>query len=524
MQVRFLGAAREVTGSMHLIESNGDRVMMDCGMFQGKRQESAKKNQELLVDPRDVTNVVLSHAHIDHVGRFPLLVKNGFSGQLVCTRATADAMRHLLLDAAHIQESDAEYLNYKSLRNKLLSDSGLSQKQRSGEGYERIKKELKKKGQRIDAERVLELMSQKGLAPVEPLYGTQDAEMALKHVQSYPYRTPVQIGNGMEVEFFDAGHILGSAFVLLRIKENGKTRRVLFSGDVGRFAKPILRDPTTLFDEADRDIDLLIVESTYGNRLHEEMDEMKPALKRIINETLERGGSVLVPAFAFGRTQELLYTIHELMNEKAIPVVPVYVDSPLARKLTRVYGEHPELYDDETHETFLEKGQNPFYFSSVRFVETVEESMRLNRDMEPHIVLSASGMCEAGRILHHLRHKIHDSRNTVMIVGFMAEHTLGRRILEMGTSRSRGGGKKAAGKVKILGKEYPLNAQVETVSGFSAHADRDELLRFLHESGLQVSRTAVVHGEEEQARQFRDRLAAEGMDAFVPQMGDSLTI
>ena len=524
MKIRFLGAAREVTGSMHMVESGGDRVLLDCGMFQGKRQESEEKNRHLAIEAKSVTNVVLSHAHIDHGGRFPLLVKNGFQGQLVCTRATADALHHLLLDAAHIQESDAEYLNYKSLRRQLMDENGLPEKQRSGEGYERIKKTLKKNGQRIDAQQVLSLMSERGMKSVEPLYGTEDVENALGQVQSYPYRTPVQVGRNMEVELFDAGHILGSAMVLMRVKEEGKVKRILFSGDVGRFSKPILRDPTLKFEEADRNIDLLIIESTYGNRLHDDIVDLKPALKRIINDSLERGGSVLVPAFAFGRTQELLYTIHELMNGKEIPNVPVYVDSPLASKLTRVYGEHPELYDQETHETFLQKGQNPFYFPGVRFVETVEESMRLNRDMTPHIVLSASGMCEAGRILHHLRFKIHDPRHTILIVGFMAEHTLGRRILELGTEREKNGGKGAAPMVRILGKEYPLKAHVATVSGFSAHADRTELLRFLGESGLSIAQVAVVHGEEEQSTEFRDRLMEDGLKALVPSMGDEITV
>ncbi len=524
MRIRFLGAAREVTGSMHFVESGEDRILLDCGMFQGKRQESIEKNNKLLLEPDTLTNVVLSHAHIDHCGRFPLLVKNGFRGQLICTRATADALRHLLLDAAHIQESDAEYLNYKSLRGRMMDESGISASQRFGDKYDRIRKELKKKGQRIDAERVRTLMTQKGMDLVEPLYTIEEAELALKQVESYPYRTPIVIGRNMEVEFFDAGHILGSAFVLLRVREGGKIRRVLFSGDIGRFSKPILQDPTVSFDEADRQIDLMIMESTYGNRLHDDIDELKPALKGIINETLARGGTVLVPAFAFGRTQELLYTIHELMNENAIPQVPVYVDSPLATKLTRVYGEHPELYDKETHKTFLEKGQNPFYFHNVRFIESVEESMRLNRETEPHIVLSASGMCEAGRILHHLRYKIHDARNTILIVGFMAEHTLGRRILDLGVARQERGGQGPAPKVRILGKEYPLNAHVASVSGFSAHADRAEMMRFLHESGLSIDKIAVVHGEEEQSRQFRDLLREDGLDAFVPHMGDEISI
>lgn len=523
MNIRFMGAAREVTGSMHMLETASDKILLDCGMFQGKRQESIEKNQQLDVEPGTISNVVLSHAHIDHVGRFPLLVKKGFTGQLVCTRATADAMKHLLLDAAHIQESDADYLNYKTLRSHLLKENGLSQNQRTGPEYDKVRKELKKMGHRIDAGKVAEMMSQRGLSAVEPLYTTEDAEAALGQVQSYPYRTPIQIGRDMEVEFFDAGHILGSAFALIRVRENGRVRRILYSGDLGRFSKPILQDPTVQFDPADQDIDLLIMESTYGNRLHDEVEDLRPALRKIISETVSRGGSVLVPAFAFGRTQELLYLIHELMNRKEIPSIPVFVDSPLAGKLTRVYGEHPELYDKETHQTFLEKGQNPFYFPMVRFVETVEESMALNRNMEPHIVLSASGMCEAGRILHHLRYKIHDSRHTVLIVGFMAEHTLGRRILELGMSRQGHSKKGSAPMVRILGKEYPLKAHVETISGFSAHADKNELLRFLEESGLKVAKVAVVHGEEEQSESFRETLAAKGYDAFVPRMGEQLT-
>ncbi len=328
----------------------------------------------------------------------------------------------------------------------------------------------------------------------------------------------------MTCTLYDAGHILGSAISVIRTAVNGGTRTVCYTGDIGRFEKPILKNPTLAFSEEDRDIDLLIMESTYGNRIHNPVKDLKPELQKILNTTFERGGSVIIPAFAYGRTQELLYYIHELYQEGLVKKVPIYVDSPLATRITQVFGEHPEVYDKDTHTTFLQKGKNPFSMSQLKFVGSVEESMALNRDETPHIVLSASGMCEAGRILHHLRHKIHNPKHTILIVGFMAQHTLGRRLLEQGEAYAAADRKGDAPMVKILNKAYPLKAHVHQIGGFSAHGDQNEMLTFLKQSNLKIKKIAVVHGEEEQSLAFADILIKEGFDATVPRVGQSMSI
>lgn len=515
MQIRFYGGVREVTGSMYMLETEDDRIIIDCGLFQGRRKEADRKNRAIPFDPGIIANMVLSHAHIDHSGRIPLLTRSGFTGQVLCTRATADACGYLLPDSAHIQESDAAYLNYKRAREALSELSGKSR--------EEIKKKFKKNG-RTDADAVERFMDRYGLEKVEPLYTSSDAEQALSHFFGQPYRQPVAVGKGMECIFYDAGHILGSAITMIRAKENGRDLRICHTGDIGRFEKPIIRNPELDFEEQDRKVDLMLLESTYGNRAHEPVADMAPHLKRVITETVERGGTVLIPSFAFGRTQELLYAIHELYNENEVPKVPIYVDSPLATRITRVYGEHPEVYDRQAHRDFLQNGMNPFLFDRLHFTESVEESMALMREDKPHIVLSASGMCEGGRILHHLRYKIHNEKNTILIVGYMAAHTLGRRLLEKGLEYEQNGRKTEPPLMRFMGKEYPLRARVVSLDGFSAHADRDEMLRFLKESNLEVKRIALVHGEEDQMDAFAETLKKEGYEVFVPRPGEGLRI
>ena len=523
MQVIFYGAAREVTGSMHLLDTGQDRLLLDCGLFQGRRKESEEKNRNLPVAPSTITNVVLSHAHIDHSGRIPLLTRNDFAGRVVCTRATADASEYLLLDSAHIQESDADYLNYKHLRSFLsqMKDGPYSRKQR-GE----LNKILKKDRHLIDRETVGDLMAQFRLDPIKPLYSTADAEHALTFLDGYPYQHPIRVGRGLFCTFYEAGHILGSAMVVVRLQPEGGGRAftVGFTGDIGRFGKPILRDPALDFAAADRHLDLLIMESTYGNRTHDPVTDLKPRLQQVLEETHKRGGSVVIPSFAFGRTQDLLYFLHELYDEGGVPHMPIYVDSPLATRLTRVFGEHPELYDREAHRTFLEKGKNPFSFRDVHFVTSVEASMALMREEKPHVVIAGSGMCEGGRVLHHLRYKIHNPIHTILVVGFMARNTLGRRILEKGLEYEVGGRKGEAPTVKFFNKEYPLKARVVHLDGFSAHADAPEMLRFIKKSNLQIERIAVVHGEEEQALAFADRLHQEGFAVQVPQPGETIAL
>ena len=518
MNVTFYGATREVTGSMHMISTKQDRILLDCGMYQGKRQEAKAKNKSFPFDPRLITNMVLSHAHIDHSGRIPYLTKKNFTGRVVCTIATQDACKPLLADSAHIQESDASYLNYKAARNVLNQDSHTNKEKRD------IQKILKKNGHNLNLEAIDELADRYHLDKIEPLYTAKDAEASLTQFDGIPYRERIQIGEKTDCILYDAGHILGSAFSIIRHKIDGRNLRVCFTGDLGRFGKPIIKDPTLNFAEEDRDIDLLIMESTYGNRFHEPAVDMKAALCKVINKASERKGTILIPAFSYGRTQEMLYLLHELYNEKSIPRIPVYVDSPLSSKITKVFGEHPEVYDRDTHKTFLEKGENPFAFKQLNFVESVEESMALNRDDSPHIVISASGMCEAGRILHHLRHKIHNPSTTIIFVGFMAEHTLGRRLQEKGLEFEESGRKGKPPVQRFLNKEYPMYAHVEVLNGFSAHGDQSELLKFLKESNLRVKRIAVVHGEEEQSLAFADKLTTEGFKAFVPFSGETVRV
>jgi metallo-beta-lactamase family protein len=526
MHVTFYGAVREVTGSMHLLTTENDRILLDCGMFQGHRKEAAARNTVLPFDPRILTNVVLSHAHIDHSGRIPLLTRKNFAGRIICTRATAAACEYLLPDAAHIQESDANYLNYKTVRSALAQmPTSRSTKQPSKEKYpDGLKKNLKKGRHALDVDAINAAIVKFRLEGVRPLYSLADAQQALTYFDGYPYRHPVAVGKEMTCTFYDAGHILGSALTMIRARAMGRNYTICFSGDVGRFDKPITRDPTLTFEAPDREVDLLILESTYGDRLHEPVADLKPRLKQVIVDTHKRGGTILIPSFAYGRTQELLYVLHQLYKETEMPNLPVYVDSPLATKLTRVFGEHPELYDQEAHETFLKHGDNPFQSDRIHFVESVEESIALNRDESPHIVVAASGMCEAGRILHHLRYKIHNAKNTILIVGFMAQHTLGRRILEEGLQYEESGRKGAPPVLRFLNKDYPLKAQVVKMGGFSAHADKNELHRFLKESNLKIKKIALVHGEEEQTLAFADDLKKEGFAVMVPHRGETVPL
>lgn len=525
MKITFYGAVREVTGSMHLLSNENDQILLDCGLFQGRRKETVQKNKVLPFDPQNITSLVLSHAHIDHSGRIPLLTKNNFIGRVVCTRATADACEYLLNDSAHIQESDADYLNYKIVRSYLSSPKTSSRKKRSGKGTNiKIKESLKLGKHKLNTERINALVEEHRLEGIQPLYTTADAQVALSFFDGYPYRHAITIGKGVTCVFYEAGHILGSAISMIRTSGNGRSYNICYTGDIGRFGKPIIKDPAMAFMEEDRDVDLMIMESTYGNRFHEPVQEMKPELKRVINDTVDRGGSVIIPAFAFGRTQELLYMLHELYNAGEVPRIPVYVDSPLATRITKVFGEHPEAYDRETHETFLQRGQNPFSFDQVHFVGSVEESMALNREEKPHIVISASGMCEAGRVLHHLRHKIHNPRHTILIVGYMAENTLGRRMLDQGVEYERSGRSGSPPIMKFLNKEYPLKAHVVNLGGFSAHGDQKEMIRFLKESNLRIKKIAVVHGEEAQSVAFERVLEKEGFSAMVPQVGESVFI
>jgi metallo-beta-lactamase family protein len=525
MQVTFHGAAREVTGSMHVLTTNNDRVLFDCGMFQGRRRESDRKNRVIPFDPGIITSVILSHAHIDHSGRIPILTRDGFAGRVICTRATANACTYMLPDSAHIQESDADYLNYKRVRSLMVAlRTGEMKTNHNGEARKEIRKILKKNQHGLNTEAIHDIMAKYHVEAVEPLYTREDAQYALTAFDGVPYRSPVAVGKDMECVLYDAGHILGSAITIVRAKDNGRRYTIGYTGDIGRFDKPIINDPTMDFDEEDRNLDLLIMESTYGDRDHEPVADMRPRLKQIITETVERGGTVLIPSFAFGRTQELLYNIHMLYHDEEVPRVPVYVDSPLATNLTRVFAEHPEMYDEQTHDDFLEGGENPFVFDKVAFTQSVAESMALMKEKKPHIVISASGMCEGGRILHHLRYKIHDAKNTILIVGFMAKNTLGRRLLEQGEAYEQGGRVGNPPQLRFFDKDYPLRARVVSLGGFSAHGDRNEMLRFVEKSNLNIRRIALVHGEEEATAAFSGFLSERGHNVIVPRPGEMVRV
>jgi metallo-beta-lactamase family protein len=459
MRIFFAGAAQTVTGSQHLLEWNGTRLLLDCGLYQGRRQESNERNRNFPFDPRGVDAVVLSHAHIDHSGNLPSLVKQGFAGRITCTPATRDLCSVMLRDAARIQEADAEFLNRK------YADS-LPQ-------------------------------------PVVPLYREADAVAALSHFQTLDYHRPQPVVPGVTCTFWDAGHVLGSAIVQLDIEEEGRRSRLVYSGDLGRRSMAILRDP-----EIPEPPEVLLLETTYGDRLHSPMSGMEEQLAAVVNRTVARHGKILVPSFSLERTQEFVYALHRLTDRQAIPAVPIYVDSPLSVRITEVFKLHPECFDDETR-AFMRENGDPFGFENLHYISNVEDSKALNDREGPLIIISASGMCEAGRILHHLRNGIEDPRNTVLIIGFQAQHTLGRRIAER------------QAEVKIFGVPRALEAEVVVLDAFSAHADRDDLVDFVERCRSRLRRTFLIHGEESQTAAFGRRLAEMGVPGVrAPLLGE----
>ena len=466
MKIQFLGAVRTVTGSMHLLTVNGSRILLDCGLYQGRRRESFERNRSLPFEAGSIDTMVLSHAHIDHSGNIPMLVKNGFEGNIYATPASRDLCSAMLRDSGHIQESDVEYLNKKR--------------------------------------------SRKGLPPLEPLYTVEDATTSLQSFVSVGYDRPLPIAPGVTLTFRDAGHILGSAITVLDVEENGNQKRIVFSGDLGRPDMPILKDPAPV-----EDADYLIIESTYGDRLHDPIEETSEELRDVVVDTYRRNGKVIVPAFSVGRTQELVYALHRLIEARDLPDLPVFVDSPLSVNVTEIFRLHPECYDEELNQFMAESSSyDPFGFRRLTYIRAVEKSKELNFMREPAIIISASGMCEAGRILHHLKNNIEDPRNTVLIVGWQAPHTLGRRLVERQAT------------VKIFGEEYSLQARVETINGFSAHADRTELLDYARQLGpKRLASAFVVHGEEASSLALADGLQALGIEqAIVPREGETFEL
>ena len=452
MKITFVGAAREVTGSCHLLHVNGHTILLDCGMFQGRRRDAAEKNATLPIAIGDIDSVVLSHAHIDHSGRLPFLVAQGYSKTIWATPATRDLCAVMLADSANIQEKDAEFLARK--------------------------------------EREF----------VEPLYGMRHAVRTMELMVGVPYNKPFDVVPGVRATYVDAGHILGSASVMLDCTEGNVTKRLVFSGDIGRSGLAIIRDPLP-----PTNADAIIMESTYGNRDHESVDGARAHLANVIRKTAARGGRVLIPAFAVGRTQEMLYNLNSLLREGAIPPLPVYVDSPLAIDTTTVFEMHPEDFDQS--EDLVRKVKELFDFPLLKFTRDVEESKAINSAKGPMIVIAASGMMEAGRILHHLANGASDPRNTILIVGFQAEHTLGRRIVEKQPM------------LKIFGDEVPLRADVEVINGYSAHADRTELAAWIDKVKTTSPRLGpvwLVHGEAEAQDALQTSLIAKGYDVSCP--------
>ncbi|HEV2294613.1 MAG TPA: MBL fold metallo-hydrolase [Tepidisphaeraceae bacterium] len=458
MRIQFCGANRTVTGSCHLIEVNGLRLFLDMGMYQGRREEARRINQYLPQDAHAVDAIILSHGHLDHCGKLPVVVRAGFTGPIYCTPATADVARTVLLDAGEIQEEDAEYLNRRS--------------------------------------------RDENAPRVEPLFRLVDAQATLKQFRRVKYETKQDVGNGVSFTFFDAGHILGSAYVLLEWTEAGKPRTLLFTGDIGRYGSPILRDPHPL----PFPVDHVITESTYGDRTHAPGDQIGPQLLDAVRHCVERRSRLLVPSFAVGRTQTVLWYMHKFIAEGSIPRIPIFIDSPMGVEVTKATAEHRDLYDEETTRLLEKSGT----FSAV-FASSSAQSRQINAHSGACVIIASSPTCEFGRILHHLKRSVEQKDDVIVFVGWTPHHTLGRRLQE-GQRR-----------VRIYDRWYELRCGVRTIHGLSAHADADELLRFLQPTLKPQTTAYVVHGEPDEAEGLARRLLAAGIgQAHVPAIESSV--
>ena len=467
MEIKFLGASKVVTGSNFLIETDKYKILLDCGMFQGSKELEKLNYEKFSYNPADIDYLILSHAHIDHSGRIPKLVKEGFKGKIICTSATFDLCKIMLIDSANIQQSDVEWENRK--------------RQRAGK------------------------------KPIESLYTMDDAEMSLRYFEPYLYDQKINLNEDIIVRFKDAGHILGSAIVELWIKEKKDFTKIVFSGDLGMPGRPIIKSPEYI-DEAD----YIIIESTYGNRIHEDMKASTKKLVEIINTTAKNGGSVIIPSFAVGRTQEIIYELNKYYEyDKSIEEymrIPVYVDSPMAVRATEAFQANPNCFNDETKKLIL-NGDNPFEFSNLFYVKSQQESMKLNKHNFPRVIISASGMCTAGRIRHHLKHNLWKANNSIVFVGYQAEGTLGRKLLD------------GVNNVKILGEEIKVEAEIHDLEGFSGHADQTILMKWLNNFKNKPKKIFVVHGEKESSNEFAKMIKTElGVDVIVPNLGDGFKI
>jgi metallo-beta-lactamase family protein len=445
MKLTFYGATHTVTGSKYVLQANGKNILIECGMYQGHRAEWIERNSHLPFDSTKIDVMLLSHAHIDHSGVIPVLGRSGFCGKIFCTDATADLCSVMLMDSAHIQEQDAAFI---TMRNE-----------------------------------------KKGLPAVEPLYTRADTQAVLEQFQPVgSYNRPTVVSNGVTATWLDAGHMLGSAMIVIDIEEGGRKVRLAFSGDLGRGNNDILRDP-----DHPRDADYLLTESTYGNKDHEPLSDVNDRVCAIINRTVEKNGKIIIPAFAVGRTQQLIYTIYQITQARCIPSVPVYVDSPLSLQATEVFKRHPECFNPKFHDVMV-NGRNPFSMSNITYVGSVDESKAINDFKKPCIIISASGMAEAGRIRHHIKNNIENDRNTILIVGWCAPHTLGAHLAS---------GHK---EVNIFGEPHTVRATVETIDAFSGHADKSELRAWAEQVTGPLRGIFVIHGEEEPAMAFAETL------------------
>jgi len=464
MRIKFHGAAHTVTGSQHLLEINGSKLLLDCGLYQGKRAETYERNLNFRFDPRSVDAVLLSHAHIDHAGNLPNLVKQGYEGLIHATRATAELGGLMIRDSGRIQESDAEFVN-------------------------------KKRAQRSED-------------PIKPLYTEQDAEEAAGMFKGVDYAEAFEPIPGVVARFYEAGHILGSASISLEIEERGRKIRLWFSGDIGRYRMPLLRDP--VLPEA---TDYMIMESTYGDKLHNDPQQAFNEFRNVVKLTVERGGKVIVPAFAVGRTQELVYNLNEMMTDGDVPRVPVFVDSPLAVNATQVFRNHPECFDEETRQFVLEARHPALDFKMLTYVKSVEESKSLNERNEPMIIISASGMAETGRIVHHIRNNIGDPKNTICIVSWQAPNTMGRRLADREPQ------------VNIFGEAHKRKCDVATIGGLSGHAGQDLLLKYAMGIKDSVKQVFLVHGEEKQAMTLKGLLSERNLNqVHYPELHESVEL
>jgi metallo-beta-lactamase family protein len=473
MKLTFWGAAGTVTGSMHLLESGGKRYLLDCGLFQGRRKDADLKNRKLPFPGASIDAVVLSHAHIDHSGNLPTLVKNGFAGPIYSTPASVDLCNWMLRDTAHIQEKDAEFLNKRAEKRRVAGNA-----------------------RKEDAN-----------GPVEPLYTTADAERTIPLFQGVPYHEPFHLSGTLSYEAYDAGHILGSSCIVLNEKSSGAPLRLTFSGDVGRPNLPIIRDPEKM-----PPTDYLIMESTYGDRLHAPIGDVKAKLAGLVKDVLARGGHMIVPAFAVERTQQLVLLLHEMIEAKEIPEFPIYVDSPLASAVTEVFKKHTEEWD-EGATAFFNRGVDAFGWNRLRYTQTVQESKALNDLHVPYMVMSASGMCEAGRILHHLKNGIEDPRNLILITGYQAPNTLGSKLVAKQPE------------VNIFGEPMRVRAQVESIDSLSGHADQQELLDWMAPVAPTLKKVFLVHGELDAMQALKAKIVERyKLEVVFPKRGDRFEV